>query len=38
MKKSYSTPRLTVHGSVAKITRVGGRFLNDFFAGFPTLL
>jgi hypothetical protein len=38
MKMSYSSPKLTVHGSAAAITRIGGYFLTDIIAGLPTLL
>jgi hypothetical protein len=36
MKKAYSAPRLTVHGDIATVTRIGGDWLTDVVGALPT--
>ncbi len=35
--KVYSAPRLTVHGDIATVTRVGGTWFTDVVGSLPTL-
>jgi hypothetical protein len=37
MKKTYLSPRLTVYGTVATITKIGGSSITDVIAGLPTI-
>lgn len=36
MKKVYSAPRLTVHGDIATVTKVGGSHFTDLIGALPT--